>query len=95
MRVIRSGKGGASDEEPNNLLDLLRGTKKNMETKINPFVDVTYGGFIFSGDYRAIPGVMKRIEESVLPVMEKGNEAAAKLGILPMAAKPDNGEDVV
>lgn len=82
---------------PENLLDILKeGREENMtKDKIEPFVNVTYGGFVFIGDYRTIPEVMKRIEESVIPAMEKGNEAAAKLGLLPMAAKPDNGEDVI
>ena len=64
---------------------------KEKEEVLDPWIDVTYGAFQFKGDWRLIRLVMKEIEEGVVPVMMKGNEEAAKLGLI--AAQPQGEDD--
>lgn len=42
--------------------------------EINPYVSVTYGGFVYEGDFRCIPALMETIDKSVLPLMRAGNK---------------------
>jgi len=67
---------------------------KEKEEGLDPWIDVTYGAFTYKGDWRLIRLVMKEIEDSVVPVMMKGNEEAAKLGLVPIQNNVKHGEDV-
>ena len=77
--------------EPENLLDMLRRKGNMAKEEINTIVNVTYGGFVYIGDYRCIAPTMEAIEEKVMPLMEKGNEKAAKMGLIPIQ-RPDSQE---